>query len=168
MVGGAGSSVVIGDIAASTAAQTGATQVVTVDANGTLGTSQVATLAEVANVRVAMAQVAAVSDAQFISLQDRVGMAEGSVSSLFDLQSADREDARRGIAAAMAQAEPPFPSAPGRTAYAGRGAVYRGEYAFSLGIAHRLDTPSPFALSASLSHAGAGHTGASVGFAGEF
>jgi|GEM_PF-1619019 len=73
-----------------------------------------------------------------------------------------------GIAAAMAQAEPPFPSAAGRTSYAGRGAVYRGEYAFSLGFAHRLDTASPFALSASVSHAGARHTGASVGFAGEF
>ena len=72
MLGGAGSSVAIGDIAASDAAQTGEEQFVTVDANGTLGVSNAATAASVQNVRVAVESVAAISDAQFNALSNRV------------------------------------------------------------------------------------------------
>jgi autotransporter adhesin len=99
---------------------------------------------------------------------NRLTALEGSVGMLFDLSNIDRKDNRQGIAAAMAQADAPFPSAPGKTSYAGKAAVYRGEVAFSLGLTHRLNTESPFALTASVSHSGGTNTGATVGFAGEF
>ena len=112
----------------------------------------------------------AVEDARFSAAPRRgsMGFLEGQLGQLFDLAEEGREQADKGIAAAMAQAEPPMPSAPGRTSYAGKGAVWRGEYAFSLGLAHRLDTDQPFALSASIAHAPGASTGATVGFAGEF
>ena len=97
-----------------------------------------------------------------------MGSLDGQMSALFDLAHADRIEARRGVAAAMAQADPPMPSAPGRTSYAGKGAVWRGEYAFSLGLMHRLDSDKPFALSATISHVPGSDTGATIGFAGEF
>ncbi|MHA6316470.1 hypothetical protein ACXYN8_02275 [Altererythrobacter sp. CAU 1778] len=37
-----------------------------------------------------------------------------------------------------------------------------------VGLTHRLDTDGPFAVSASVSHAGGKSTGATVGFTGEF
>jgi len=110
----------------------------------------------------------AVTDAQFNALSGRVDGLEGAIGTLFDLSSTQRKETRQGIAAAMALADAPMPSAPGKTSYIGKGAVYRGELAFSLGITHRLDTDSPFAISASVSHAGGKDTGASVAFSGEF
>jgi autotransporter adhesin len=167
-IGGADSSVRIGDIDASDAVQFGPEQFVTIDAAGTLGVSNVASAASVNEVRVNMAYLAAVSDAQFDALSGRVGTLEtGLAATNFRLDELN-QDARRGIAAAMAQADAPMPSAAGKTSYTGTGAVYRGELAFSLGLTHRLNTEAPFALMASLSHSGGDNTGATVGFAGEF
>ena len=103
-----------------------------------------------------------------MALSNRVGWLEGEIGTLFDLARTDRRAANRGIAAAMAQADAPMSSAPGRTSYAGKGAVWHGEYAFSLGLTHRLDSDKPFALSASVAHVPGETTGATVGFAGEF
>ncbi|MEM6827110.1 MAG: hypothetical protein AAF553_04130, partial [Pseudomonadota bacterium] len=94
-LGGTGSSVRIGDIEASTQAQVGPVDVVTVDQNGTLGRQQVATAASVDNVRVSMNALAAVSEAQFNALSGRVTGLE------FRLEDVDQR-ARGGIAAAMA------------------------------------------------------------------
>jgi autotransporter adhesin len=122
-----------------------------------------------------MYHVAAVSDAQFAALSGRVGTLEGQygalagqVGELFDLADADRKDSRQGIAAAMALADAPFPSEPGKTSYAARGAVFRGEVAMSASLTHRIATDAPFAVTAGVSYAGGGNTGATVGVAGEF
>ena len=103
-LGGAGISVRIGDIAASTAAQTGSISAVTVDASGTLGTSAVASVAQLGTVQRSLASALAVSDAQFSQLSGRVGVVEGQINTLFDLAAHDRQQNRRGIAAAMAMA----------------------------------------------------------------
>ena len=98
MLGGTGSNIAIGDIAASDAAQTGAEQVVTIDSAGTLGVSNMATSASVDNLRSAMNHIAAVSDAQFDALTGRVGGIESRLDG-FDLRM---EGLEGGIASAMA------------------------------------------------------------------
>jgi len=60
-LGGAGSSVAVGDIAASTAAQVGPVEVVTVDAYGTLGRQHAASSAQVAEVSRSVASASAAS-----------------------------------------------------------------------------------------------------------
>ena len=167
-LGGTGSHVVIADIEASTDAQQGPVDIVTIDAKGTLGRQRVATAAQVENVRMGMDHIAAVSDAQFSALDGRVTSLELGFANIgFRLDQLEK-DYRSGVAAAMAQADAPMPSAPGRTSYTGKGSVYRGETAFSLGLTHRLDTESPFALMASVSHSGGDNTGGTIGFTGEF
>ena len=121
-----------------------------------------------ANVRVSVDYLAAVTDAQFSALESRVSTFEtGLAATNFRLDELS-EESRSGIAAAMAQAEPPFPPEPGQTGYAARGAVYRGQYGFSLGISHRLDIDVPLTISANVSHAGGSNTGGSIGVAGIF
>ena len=166
-LGAAGSSVSIGDIDASDAAQVGPEQVLTVDANGTIGLQSVSG-SSLAAIRVSAVQSLAVSDAQFNALDGRVGVLEGQVNTLFDLSAVNRKRADRGIAAAVALTDAPFPSAPGKTSYAANGAVYRGEFAISASISHRLEVDSPFAITAGFSQAGGKNTAARVGIAGEF
>ena len=133
----------------------------TIDASGTLGKGAVATAAQLGSVQRSLASALAVSDVQF-------GALSGRVDTLFDLAAHDRKQSHQGIAAAMAMADAPMPSEPGKTSYAAKGSVFRGELAIGASLSHRLDTDSPFALTASVSHAGSKNTGASVGFSGEF
>ena len=149
----------IGDIAASSAAQVGPVEAVTVDASGTLGRQSVASAQSVQAVGSALRQVAAISDTQFSALDARVG-------SLFDLRASDRKDFKQGIAAVAAMAVPHFPSAAGRTSYASNFALFRGEVGFSAGIAHRFE--SDFALTAGATYAGGKNTAVKAGVAGEF
>ena len=165
-LGGAGSSVRIGDIAASTAAQEGEVQAVTVDGNGTLGTTAIASAASVRTVRVAMDSLAAVTDAQFNALTGRVGALEGSIDSLFDLNRTLTKDSRQGIAAIAAQANPHFPSEAGKTSYASNVAAYRGEVGVSAGLMHRFE--GDFALTAGASYGGGDNLAVKAGVAGEF
>lgn len=160
-LGGTGSSVRVGDIDASTDAQVGPVDVVTVDRNGTLGRQRAASAAAVDQISLSMANALAISDAQFNALQ-------GQVNSLFDLREHDRRDFKRGIAAAIALADPSMPSGAGRTSYASNVSTYRGEIGFSAGVAHRLNTENPFALTAAVTHSGGKNTGARMGIAGEF
>lgn len=155
-LGGAGSSVTIGDITASTAAQAGPTEVMTVDASGTVGRDT--------TIRPAIAALQAASGAQALQIE---ALQQGQAQ-LFDLVNLNRREARRGIAAAVALSAAPFPSAPGRTSYTANTAIYRGEVAFSASVAHRLDVGSPFAVTAGVSHSGGRDTAARVGVAGEF
>lgn len=46
--------------------------------------------------------------------------------------------------------------------------VYRGEFAFSFALTHRLNTDSPFALTAGISQSGGKNTAIRAGIAGEF
>jgi len=94
-LGGTGSSVRVGDIAASTAAQVGPVQAVTVDSNGTLGTTSVATTAALNEVSGRMMNALAVTEDQFAMLDSRVGLLQSRLDGM-------ERETRGGIAAAMA------------------------------------------------------------------
>jgi trimeric autotransporter adhesin len=193
VVGGAGSSVTVGDIAASTAAQTGTIGVATVDASGTLGRdTTIVPRITVAETRltavegVNATQNTAIAAIQTLnSTQDsRLAVLEAAspISVLaqanaytdtqiagvrFDLNRM-RKESRQGIAAAMAMASAPFPSAPGKVSYTANTAVYRGEVAGSATVSYRLNSASPMAISGAVSFGGKGNVGGRVGIAGEF
>ncbi len=155
-LGGSGSSVRIGDIASSTAAQAGTLAVATVDGNGTLGRNTTL-LSTVASLQSASASQLA----QLTSL-------DGSVTTLFDLRSRDRDDFKRGIAAATAMGQASFPSAPGKTSYVLNGAMFRGEAAVGGSLMHRFDTDTPIAVGVGFSFAGKKNNAFRAGVAGEF
>lgn len=169
-LGGSGSSVRVGDLEASTAAQSGPVYVVTADAAGTLGRQAVATAASVSSGVIMQSLVARATftAAEVTALSGRIDGIDGKIEQLFDLASIGRKEDRRGIAAAFAMTAAPFPSAAGKTSYAANGATYRGELAVSASISHRLRTVYPLAVSAGISHAGGKNTGARVGLSGEF
>lgn len=152
-LGGTGSSVRIGDIDASTAAQDGPVDVVTIDANGTLGKQQAASAASVANVRVAMDHIAAVSDAQFAALSNRV-------NSVFDLAETNRQGvnkASEGVAMALAMDSPALPSG---TSFALSGGIGNYEGRTSLAMAVSAAVSETASVSAGI---GVGATSGSVG-----
>ena len=165
-LGGTGSSVKVGDIDASTAAQQGPVYAVTVDATGTLGRSSTVSTAQLETVRSSMIGALAVSDAQFDALSGRVEGLEEEVGVLFDLATTQRKETRQGIAAVTAMASPHFPSAPGKTSYASNVGYYRGEIGVSAGLMHRFD--GDFAVTAGVSYAGGKNTAIKAGVAGEF
>ena len=101
-LGGMGSSVVVADIDASTAAQLGPVDVVTVDGSGTLGRQAVATARQVQSVSTAMDLIAAASDAQFNALTNRVGALEVGLSNVNFRLDELSDSTSGGIAAAMA------------------------------------------------------------------
>jgi trimeric autotransporter adhesin len=82
--------------------------------------------------------------------------------------SDNQVEARRGVAAAMAMTPASMPSAAGRTSWAMNTSTFHGEYAFGGGLAHRLDTNVPMALTAGYAYGGGNNHGARVGLAGEF
>ncbi|MXO87014.1 hypothetical protein GRI38_13350, partial [Altererythrobacter aurantiacus] len=136
-LGGTGSSVRIGDIAASTAAQEGPVEAVTVDGNGTLGTTAIATAASVQNVRVAMDHIAAVTDAQFGALENRVGALETGLSDLGFKLDRMGESTSGGIASAMALGG--IGIVPGKSiSLTVSGATYGGEQAVAGQFSGRL------------------------------
>ncbi len=155
-LGGTGSSVRVGDIASSTAAQTGTLAVATVDANGTLGRNTTL-LSNVATLQ---------SDSA--SQLAQLNALDGSVNTLFDLRSRDRDDFKRGIAAATAMGQASFPSAPGKTSYAFNGAMFRGEAAVGGSLMHRFNTDTPIAVGVGFSFAGKKNNAFRAGVAGEF
>ena len=80
-LGGTGTSVRIGGIAASTAAQIGPRSLVTIDANGTLGSMDLPNFAQQAS------QLASLAAGQL--------QLDASVSQLFEFRNADRRDERK-------------------------------------------------------------------------
>jgi hypothetical protein len=133
MLGAAGTSVALGDIAASDAAQLGAEQVVTVDAFGTLGVSNLATTTSLQLVRANVDHIAAVSDAQFTLLSSRVEGLQGQLAD-FDLRM---EGLEGGIAAAMALGG--TMPVPGKSlTISVSGASYGGEQAFAGNLVSRV------------------------------
>jgi trimeric autotransporter adhesin len=97
VLGGTGSSVTVGDIAASTAAQVGATSLVTVDATGTLGRDST-TLGGLTS---SIGTINALNATQ-----------SGQINTLFDLNTANRRDinkANEGVAMALALDSPSIP-----------------------------------------------------------
>lgn len=150
MLGGTGSHVRIGDVAASSGAQDrGSVALATVDANGVLGRD--ATL---------LSKLAA--------LQESSASQAGRIDALFDLRRLDRRDMRQGIAAAAAMGQASMPSEPGRTAYVVNGTVFRGSFAVGGSLLHRLDADVPLAIGAGFSFAGNRNNVFKAGVAGEF
>ena len=134
MLGAGGTSIALGDITASDAAQQGAEHVVTVDASGTLGISNVASTAAIQSVRANMDHIAAVSDAQFDLLTGRVDSLQGQLAN-FDLRM---EGLEGGIASAMAMggAMP----VPGKAiTLTVSGASYGGEQSFAGSLVGRVN-----------------------------
>lgn len=141
-VGGTGSSVRVGDIAASTAAQSGPVGLVTADASGVLGRNTTI-----------------------------IPGLQNQIDSLFDLRRVDRTEWRAGIAGAVAMGQAPMPSASGRTSYVLNGGTFRGEWAVGGSFMHRLDLggeKTPFAIGGGFAVAGRGNNSFRVGVAGEF
>jgi len=150
-LGGAGSSVRVGDIQSSTAAQTGAVQMVTVDANGVLGRAPIAM----------EGFGKGPSAAEMIALNGKVGALENQLDGM-------ETRFRRGIAATVAMTPVQIPSAPGKFTYALNGAAYRGQYATGGSMMYRLNTKSPMAVGVGFSQAGSKESAVRVGIAGEF
>jgi autotransporter adhesin len=128
--------------AASNAAQIGATNFVTTDSFGNLGTSMYG--------------------------PDSIGALDGRVSALEGAIGQSQQEARQGIAAAMAMTTSPMPSAPGRTSWATNVATFRGEFAGGASFAHRFNTDFPLAITGGYAYGGGSNHGARLGLQGEF
>ncbi|MEP5173950.1 MAG: hypothetical protein ABJQ42_13430, partial [Erythrobacter sp.] len=162
-LGGTGSAVRIGDIDASTAAQTGPVEVVTVDANGVLGRQSVATAASVQNVQVALNTVAAISDAQFDTLAGQVSDLEVGLANVnFQLEDIESR-LSGGIAAATALGS--AIALPDKAfTIGGNIATYRGEQGFAATLTGRVS--DSFAIGAGVAgNTGDGAVVAQAGFA---
>ncbi len=107
-------------------------------------------------------------DSQVAAFGTSLSGMQSEIDALFGLRGEDRRDMKQGVAAAIAIANAPMPSAPGRISYAINGAAYRGEYAAGGSLMYRLPTASPMAINVGISHAGSKNTGVRVGVAGEF
>lgn len=128
----------------SRAAQSGPVQVVTSDAGGNLATADLS------------------------SFFPDIGGLEDRIGSLENYAAESRQEARQGIAAAMAMTVAPMPSAPGKTSWATNIAAFKGEVAFGASLAHRFDVDVPFAMTAGFAYGGGDNHGVRVGLAGEF
>lgn len=125
--------------AASRAAQSGPTQVVTTDAAGNLAALPI----------------------------DLAGL-DQRIDGVAAYAREGRREARQGIAAAMAMTAAAMPSRPGKTSWSGNTATYKGEWAAGFAVAHRLDVAIPFAINAGVSLTGNSFGGARMGLSGEF
>ena len=151
MIGGAGTSVTVGDMAASTAAQVGDTAIVTTDSTGTLGAGM------------AVADIATKSD--LASLQGQIDTNSGKISQLFDLTSQNKEAIRKaneGVAMALAMESPSLQ--PGqRMALSGGIGYYENQGAATMALSARVSDNAY--LSAGV---GIGFNSGSVGARGGF
>lgn len=125
--------------AASRAAQSGPTQVVTTDAAGNLAALPI----------------------------DLAGL-DQRIDGVAAYAREGRREARQGIAAAMAMTAASMPSRPGKTSWSGNTATYKGEWAAGFAMAHRLDVAIPVAINAGVSLTGNNFGGARLGVSGEF
>ena len=90
------------------------------------------------------------------------------VNALASQVNKDRIDADRGIAAAMAMAGAPMPSAPGKVSWSALTADYKGQAAFGASIAYRFDTKAPIAFTAGAALGDGNDFGIRAGLQGEF
>ncbi len=167
--------------AASTAAQAGATYLATTDANGNMAATAftteelVATVGQSTAANIAQdASIAILADGLIDNtnaigeLDGRVGALENNSAALSNQISETRTEARQGIAAAIAMANPGMPSAPGKTTWATNVGYFKGAMAFGGALTYRFDTPAPTAFSLGYSYGGGESHAARVGLQGEF
>jgi len=93
---------------------------------------------------------------------------QSQISSLQGQVGANLIEARRGIAAAVATASAPMPSAPGKTTWQVRGSAFQGQGGFGFGFAHRLHTGMPLSIVGGYGNGGGTQHTAYVGLGGEF
>jgi trimeric autotransporter adhesin len=165
-----GTSVTIADIAASTAAQSGPTDIMTVDATGTIGRDTTLRPAIVSLQATSVTQGSAIAALQagLTTVNGQIASLQKGQEELFDLANINRKEARRGIAAASALVAAPMPSEPGKTSVVGGTAFYRGEGAFSMSFNHRLNLDIPMAIGGGVAHSGGKDTVVRAHFATEF
>jgi autotransporter adhesin len=172
------------DMAASTAAQVGATDIMTVDATGTVGRdatirpaiAAIQTLNAEQDVRLGAIETVNTTQNSRLSAVETLNTVQGSQitalqagqTTLNNLIQHNRKEARQGIAAAVALAPAAMPSEAGKTSYTANVATFRGEQAFGAALAHRFDGANPIALTVGVSHSGGKNTAARVGLSGEF
>jgi hypothetical protein len=101
------------------------------------------------------------------SLSDRIDKLNSAVSGLQDTIYQNRQEARGGIASAMAMGYAPLPSKPGRTSWAVNVAGFKGIAAFGFAMAHRVNTDIPLAVTVGLSTSER-NTSGRIGLSGEF
>jgi prefoldin subunit 5 len=167
--------------AASTAAQSGPTYLATTDANGNMAATAfsteelVATVGQSTATNIAQdASIAILADGlvdntnAIADLDGRVGALENNSAALSNQISEVRTEARQGIAAAIAMANPGMPSAPGKTTWATNVGYFKGAVAFGGSLMYRFDTPAPTALSLGYSYGGGDSHAARMGLQGEF
>ncbi len=176
MLGGSGSSVAIGDIAASTAAQAGSTNVMTVDANGTVGQDTTIKPAIATLQTSSAAQAAAITSIQatditqnnrLTALEQETSILSNEISGVQNALTQLRRETRFGIADAMAMAPAPMPSAPGKTTWTVNVSEYHDAVGQGISFAHRLNTAVPFAISGGVSF-GPSNVSVRLGIGGEF
>jgi hypothetical protein len=155
-LGGSGSSVRIGDIAASTLAQSGAVQAVTVDGSGTLGRQSVVAAADYNQTTQRMMAALGTNTQQIDQLSGRIdGLA-------FDLGIVNKR-ASAGIAAAMAfGGTMVVPDS--NVSISLNAATYRGEEGFSGSIVARV-APRVYVSGGVAGSSAKGSTGGRVGIA---
>jgi len=93
---------------------------------------------------------------------------QSQISSLQGQVGTNLIEARRGIAAAVATASAPMPSAPGKTSWQVRGSTFQSQAGFGFGFAHRLHTSTPLTIVGGYGNGGGTQHTAYVGFGGEF
>jgi autotransporter adhesin len=115
-----------------------------------------------------MNQEMAANTAAIAAMNSSWSALQTDIGTLYDLRKQDRRDMRQGVASAVAIANAPMPSQPGRTSYAVNGATFRGEYAVGGSVNYRLNTSSPMAVGFGFSYAGNKNNSARIGVSGEF
>jgi autotransporter adhesin len=93
---------------------------------------------------------------------------QGQIYGLHTQIDANRNEARRGIAATAALAPAIMPSAPGKFTMSVNGGVFQDAYGVGLGVAYRLRTQMPAVVYGSYSNAGGNEHVGRAGLAVEF
>jgi hypothetical protein len=141
-LGGTGSSVTVGDLAASTAAQTGTVFFATTDSSGTLGQGvAVGTMATAASLATTNANVAA-NTASITSLQSLTSSQGTQINSLFNLtnqNSTDIKKANEGVAMALAMESPSIPAGT-NVAFSGGVGYFQHRTAGTMAVSARVGT----------------------------
>lgn len=101
-------------------------------------------------------------------LQSAVAGFQSQIGSLQSEITANQQEARRGIVAAVSAAPVLMPSARGRTTVAVNAGYYRGQSGVGIGISHRLDWTTPTVLFGGYSNGGGSEHIGRAGMAVEF
>jgi autotransporter adhesin len=155
--------------AASKAAQTGPTQIVTSDSGGNLATTSLASLGVASSTDIAgiNSQLGGINS-QLVGINSQlVGINSQLVGINTRIDDLQRES-RRGIAATAALATAMMPSAPGKTTISANSGFFHSDVGLGVAIAHRLNFPIPVIVQGAYANSGGTQHVGRVGVAVEF